>query len=162
MSKLTALLVASTLALGTTATVFAAENMPAHAETATSEASSMHHKGAEKAGRFSNLNLTDQQRQQIKELMKESYQPQNTSAKDERKELHRVIAAENFDEVKAKAYIDTISKAQSERMLARARTENKIYNLLTPEQKKQYSENSQHHEGKMMEHGMMEHRKKAG
>lgn len=157
MSKLTALFVASTLALGATSTVFAADNMATQVEAAGSETSSMHHKGAGKEGRFSNLNLTEQQRQQIKELMKDSHQPQNTSAKDERRELHRLITAENFDEAKAKAYIDTISKAQSERMLVRARTENKIYNLLTPEQKKQYSENGQQHEGKMMEH-----RKKAG
>ncbi|VDZ54609.1 Spheroplast protein Y precursor [Serratia odorifera] len=37
-------------------------------------------------------------------------------------------------------------------MLERAKAENKMYNLLTPEQKKQYNENYQQREQKMMEH----------
>jgi Spy/CpxP family protein refolding chaperone len=37
-------------------------------------------------------------------------------------------------------------------MLERAKAENKMYNLLTPEQKKQYNENYQKREQKMMEH----------
>ncbi len=57
-----------------------------------------------------------------------------------------------FDEAKAKAQIDAIGKAQSERMLERAKAENKMYNLLTPEQKKQYNENYQKREQKMMDH----------
>ncbi|MGQ3523795.1 Spy/CpxP family protein refolding chaperone [Acinetobacter baumannii] len=45
-----------------------------------------------------------------------------------------------------------MGKAQSERMLERAKAENKMYNLLTPEQKKQYNENYQKREQKMMDH----------
>jgi len=58
-------------------------------------------------------------------------------------------ASDNFDEAKVKSQIDTISQAQSQRMLERARAENKMYNLLTPEQKKQFNENYQKRAEKM-------------
>ncbi|QPT12923.1 ATP-independent periplasmic protein-refolding chaperone [Serratia rubidaea] len=149
MRKLTALFVASTLALGSASMAFAADT----ATTATADSAPMkmmHHKG--KGGPFAGLNLTEQQRQQMRDIMKEAHQNRGHGMKEQRQALHTLVASDSFDEAKAKAQIDTISKAQSERMLARAKAENKMYNLLTPEQKKQYNENYQKHEKKMMEH----------
>ena len=151
MRKLTALFVASTLALGSASAAFAAETTTAPAPTADG-AKMMHHKGPGKGGLFAGLNLTEQQRQQLREIMKESRQNRGPGAKEERQALHNMIVSDNFDEAKAKAQIDAIGKAQAEHMLARAKAENKMYNLLTSEQKKQYNENYQKHEQKMKEH----------
>jgi periplasmic protein CpxP/Spy len=150
MRKLTTLFVASTLALGSASMAFAAET--AAPATDATPMKMMHHNGPGKGGPFAGLNLTDQQRQQMRDIMKESHQNRGPGAKEERQALHNMIASDSFDETKAKAQIDTISKAQSERMLERAKAENKMYNLLTPEQKKQYNENYQKREQKMMDH----------
>ncbi|MEK55591.1 ATP-independent periplasmic protein-refolding chaperone [Salmonella enterica] len=102
MRKLTALFVASTLAMG-------AANLAHAAETTTAAPADtkpmMQHKG--KFGphhdmMFKNLNLTDAQKQQIRDIMKAQ---------------------------------------RKANMLAHMETQNKIYNVLTPEQKKQYNAN---------------------
>jgi protein CpxP len=155
MRKLTALFVASTLALGSASAAFAADTTTAPASATAADAAPMkmmHHKGPGREGPFAGLNLTEQQRQQMRDIMKESHQNRGPGAKDERQVLHSIVTSDSFDEAKAKEQIDAISKAQSERMLARAKAENKMYNLLTPEQKKQYNENYQKREQKMMEH----------
>lgn len=150
MRKLTALFVASTLALGSASMAFAADTSAPTADNAPMKM--MHLNGPGKGGPFAGLNLTEQQRQQMRDIMKQAHQKRGQGMKEERQALHNMVASDNFDEAKAKAQIDTISKAQSERMLERAKAENKMYNLLTPEQKKQYNENYQQREQKMMEH----------
>ncbi|HHQ6627408.1 MULTISPECIES: ATP-independent periplasmic protein-refolding chaperone Spy [Serratia] len=155
MRKLTALFVASTLALGSASAAFAADATTAPATASATPAAPvkmMHYKEAKRDNLFAGLNLTKDQRQQMRDIMKESHQKRGPGAKDERQALHSMIASENFDEAKVKAQIDAIGKAQSEHMLERAKAENKMYNLLTPEQKKQYNENYQKREQKMMEH----------
>lgn len=149
MRKLTALFVASTLALGSAATAFAADTTAA---PAAAPMKMMHHNGPGKGGPFAGLDLTEQQRQQMRDIMKESRQDRGPGAKDERQALHNLVASDSFDEAKAKAQIDAIAKVQSEHMLARAKAENKMYNLLTPEQKKKYNENYLSREKRMMEH----------
>jgi len=156
MRKLTALFVASTLALGSASMAFAADTTAAPAAPASAADAApmkmMHHKGEGKGGPFAGLNLTEQQRQQMRDIMKESHQNRGAGVKEERQALHNLVASDSFDEAKAKSQIDAISKAQSEHMLERAKAENKMYNLLTPQQKKQYNENYQKREQKMMDH----------
>ncbi|MGL6020565.1 MAG: ATP-independent periplasmic protein-refolding chaperone Spy [Gibbsiella quercinecans] len=159
MRKLTALFVASTLALGSASMAFAADTS-ASAPDAPPAKMMHHHKGPDKkGGPFAGLNLTEQQRQQIRDIMKESHPKDGFAGRNDRQALHNLVAADSFDEAKAKEQIDAFSKAQAERMLARVKAENKVYNLLTPEQKKQYNENYQKHEKKMEEHmkKMQEH-----
>ncbi|MDT3253532.1 ATP-independent periplasmic protein-refolding chaperone Spy [Serratia sp. root2] len=152
MRKLTALFVASTLALGSASMAFAADTTAVPATADAAPMKMMHHKGEGKGGPFAGLNLTEQQRQQMRDIMKESHQNRGAGVKEERQALHNLVASDSFDEAKAKSQIDAISKAQSEHMLERAKAENKMYNLLTPEQKKQYNENYQKREQKMMDH----------
>ncbi|AHG20078.1 LTXXQ motif protein family protein [Chania multitudinisentens RB-25] len=151
MRKLTALFIASTLALGTVSVAFAADSV-AEPRTDRAPMKMMHHDGPGKRGPFAGLNLTEQQRQQVRDIMKEAHQKRGSEENTERQALHNQIASDSFDEAKAKVHIDAISKAQAEHMLERAKAENKIYNLLTPEQQKQYNENYQKREQKMMEH----------
>ena len=132
MKKLTALFVASTLALG-------AANLAHAADTTTAPSDSkpmmMHHKGGpgQHDMMFKGLNLTDAQKQQIRDIMKSQRENMKRPSLDERRAMHDLIASDTFDKAKAEAQIDKME------------TQNKIYNILTPEQKKQFNANFEKH-----------------
>ena len=97
MRKLTALFVASTLALG-------AANLAHAADTTTAAPADakpmMHHKG--KFGphedmMFKDLNLTDAQKQQIREIMKGQRDQMKRPPLEERRAMHDIIASDTFD-----------------------------------------------------------------
>ena len=120
MKKITALFVASTLALGAANLAHAADTT---ATTQTDSKPMMHHK---------------------------------RPSLDERRAMHDLIASDTFDKAKASAQIDKMEAQHKEMMLSRMETQNKIYNILTPEQKKQFNANFEKHlterkapEGKM-------------
>jgi len=151
MRKLTAMIVASTLALSSASFAFAADTTPApDAAPSAAQGKMMHHKGPHHMNPFAGLNLTEQQKTQMKEIMKDSgARPDRAAMKAQMDTMHGLVATDSFDEAKVKSQIDTITQAQSTRMLDRARAENKMYNLLTPEQKKQFNENYQKRAEKM-------------
>lgn len=141
MRKLTALFVASTLAMG-------AANLAHAAETTTAAPADakpmMQHKG--KFGphhdmMFKNLNLTDAQKQQIRDIMKAQREQMKRPLLEERRAMHDIIASDTFDKAKAEAQITKVEAQRKANMLAHMETQNKIYNVLTPEQKKQYNAN---------------------
>ncbi len=142
MRKLTALFVASTLALGATGMAFAADT--ATTTAAPTEGKMMHHKG--KPGMhhdmmFKDLNLTDVQKQQVRDIMKSQRDQMKRPPLEERRAMHDLIASDSFDKAKAEAQIDKMAEQHKAGMLARMETQNKIYNILTPEQKKQFNAN---------------------
>ncbi|EBY5749672.1 TPA: ATP-independent periplasmic protein-refolding chaperone [Salmonella enterica] len=141
MRKLTALFFASTLAMG-------AANLAHAAETTTAAPADakpmMQHKG--KFGphhdmMFKNLNLTDAQKQQIRDIMKAQREQMKRPLLEERRAMHDIIASDTFDKAKAEAQITKMEAQRKANMLAHMETQNKIYNVLTPEQKKQYNAN---------------------
>ncbi|ECM9105765.1 ATP-independent periplasmic protein-refolding chaperone [Salmonella enterica subsp. enterica serovar Newport] len=141
MRKLTALFVASTLAMG-------AANLAHAAETTTAAPADakpmMQHKG--KFGphhdmMFKNLNLTDAQKQQIRDIIKAQREQMKRPLLEERHAMHDIIASDTFDKAKAEAQITKMEAQRKANMLAHMETQNKIYNVLTPEQKKQYNAN---------------------
>lgn len=141
MRKLTALFVASTLAMG-------AANLAHAAETTTAAPADakpmMQHKG--KFGphhdmMFKNLNLTDAQKQQIRDIIKAQREQMKRPLLEERRAMHEIIASDTFDKAKAEAQITKMEAQRKANMLAHMETQNKIYNVLTPEQKKQYNSN---------------------
>lgn len=141
MKKLTSLIIASTLALGAANLAHAADTTTA---TATESAPMMHHKG--KPGMhhdmmFKNLNLTDAQKQQIRDIMKEQRGKMQRPSLDERREMHSLIASDTFDKAKAEAMINKQEEQHKAMALSRMETQNKIYNILTPDQKKQFNAN---------------------
>lgn len=144
MRKLTALFVASTLALGTTSMAFAADTATTTAAPAEGKMM-MHHKG--KPGMhhemmmFKDLNLTDAQKQQVRDIMKSQRDQMKRPPLEERRAMHDIIASDTFDKAKAEAQIDKMAEQHKARMLAHMETQNKIYNILTPEQKKQFNAN---------------------
>ncbi|UQQ17821.1 ATP-independent periplasmic protein-refolding chaperone Spy [Salmonella sp. WGH-01] len=141
MRKLTALFVASTTAMG-------AANLAHAAETTTAAPADakpmMQHKG--KFGphhdmMFKNLNLTDAQKQQIRDIIKAQREQMERPLLEERRAMHDIIASDTFDKAKAEAQITKMEAQRKANMLAHMETQNKIYNVLTPEQKKQYNAN---------------------
>ncbi len=149
MRKLTALIVASTLALGSSTLAFAADETPATAvapQTNGNQQMMQHHKGkgmdSHRGSMFSGLNLTTQQREQMRDIMQQQRNSVPRMEQADRQAMHQVLTAENFDEAKAKELIDASTKAHAERALQRIKAQNKMYNLLTPEQKTQF--NAQH------------------
>ncbi|EAZ8853538.1 ATP-independent periplasmic protein-refolding chaperone [Salmonella enterica] len=141
MRKLTALFVASTLAMG-------AANLAHAAETTTAAPADakpmMQHKG--KFGphhdmMFKNLNLTDAQKQQIRDIIKAQREQMKRPLLEERRAMHDIIASDTFDKAKAEAQITKMEAQRKANMLAHMETQNKIYNVLTTEQKKQYNAN---------------------
>ena len=144
MRKFTALFVASTLALGATSMAFAADTATTTAAPAEGKMM-MHHKG--KPGMhhemmmFKDLNLTDAQKQQVRDIMKSQRDQMKRPPLEERRAMHDIIASDSFDKAKAEAQIDKMAEQHKARMLAHMETQNKIYNILTPEQKKQFNAN---------------------
>ena len=143
MKKLTALFVASTLALG-------AANLAHAADTTTAPSDSkpmmMHHKGGpgQHDMMFKGLNLTDAQKQQVRDIMKEGREHNKRPAQEAQEEMramHNLVASDSFDKAKAQAQIAKMEEQHKGMMLSRLETQNKIYNILTPEQKKQFNAN---------------------
>ena len=157
MRKLTALFVASTLALGAANLAHAADTTTTPA--AKTDAPMMHHKGMRGGHHdmmFKNLNLTDAQKQQVRDIMKEQRGKMERPSVEERRAAHSIIASDSFDKAKAQAQVDKMAEQNKARMMAHMETQNKIYNILTPEQKKQFNANFEkrlterpQHEGKM-------------
>lgn len=140
MKKMTTLIIASTLAFG-------AANMAHAADTATdapAKAPMMMHKG--KPGMhhdmmFKNLNLTDAQKQQVRDIMKAQHDKMPRPSPDDARAMHSLIASDSFDKAKAESMIDKMEAKHKEMALSHMETQNKIYNILTPEQKKQFNAN---------------------
>ena len=155
MKKITALFVASTLALGAANLAHAADTPATSGETAPM----MHHKRGPAGPHemmFKGLNLTDAQKTQIRDIMKRQRDNMKRPSLDERRAMHELVASDTFDKAKAEAQIDKMEAQHKEMALSRLETQNKIYNILTPEQKKQFNANFEKHltdrkapEGKM-------------
>lgn len=157
MRKLTSLFVAATLAVGAANIVHAAnDNLtppPAGADK------SQMHKPPRHGGMhdmFKGLNLTDAQKQQIRTIMKESHKDMKRPSLEERRAMHDIIASDSFDRSKAEAQANAMAANGKARALSMLETQNKMYNVLTPEQKKQFNQNFEkrltekpQHEGKM-------------
>ena len=144
MKKITALFVASTLALGAANLAHAADTTAAQPESKPM----MHHKGmhgGQHEMMFKGLNLTDVQKQQIRDIMKGQRENMKRPSLDERRAMHELIASDTFDKAKAEAQIDKMEAQHKAMALSRLETQNKIYNILTPEQKKQFNANFEKH-----------------
>jgi periplasmic protein CpxP/Spy len=89
------------------------------------------------------LNLTEAQRDKIFEIMHAQAPAMRDRAKALRKaedDLRALTAAADYSDAKAKSLADAGAKAMSEMMLARAKAERQVFEVLTPEQRKQLAE----------------------
>ncbi len=118
MKKLTALFVASTLALGAANPAHAADTTTAPSD---SKPMMMHHKGGpgQHDMMFKGLNLTDAQKQQIRDIMKSQRENMKRPSLEERRAMHDLIASDTFDKAKAEAQIDKMEAQHKAMALSR-------------------------------------------
>ncbi|WP_299797879.1 Spy/CpxP family protein refolding chaperone [uncultured Shewanella sp.] len=121
-----------------------------------------HHGGMKSSMKkmFRGLDLTDEQRTEIKTLMKaqkESMQDSRPTS-DERlahkAEMLSLITAGSFDETQAKELMLQKQAKRQQKALSMLKVQNEIYKLLTPEQQIKFKEN--------FEKGHSRHERKGG
>ncbi|AZK64695.1 cell-envelope stress modulator CpxP [Pectobacterium parvum] len=133
MQQFATLSLASLLMLGTF-TAFAAESGDAPASGWHIDDSAT--KGAPgQQGMFDGVRLTEQQRQQMRDLMHQSRQDKPAFNAEDVKAMHKLVTAETFDEAAVRAQITRMMSVQLERQIQMTRVRNQMYNLLTPAQK---------------------------
>lgn len=142
MRKLTSLFLTTAMALGAANIVHAeADNLtppPAGSEQPMHKPPMRHHG---MGMMFKGLNLTDAQKGQIKTILRDSHKEMKRLSLDERRATHSIIASDTFDKAKAEAQAAKMTADAQDHALKMIETQNKIYNVLTSEQKKQYNAN---------------------
>lgn len=89
------------------------------------------------------LNLTEAQQDKIFEIMHGQAPVMRDKAKALRKtesDLRALSAAPDYSEAKARTLADAAAKAMAEMTLARAKADRQVFEVLTPEQRKQLAE----------------------
>ena len=83
---------------------------------------------------FDGINLTEHQRQQMRDLMRQARHDQPPVNVSEMETMHRLVTAENFDENAVRAQAEKMAQEQVARQVEMAKVRNQMYHLLTPEQ----------------------------
>ncbi|WP_342325672.1 cell-envelope stress modulator CpxP [Kosakonia sp. BYX6] len=83
---------------------------------------------------FDGINLTEHQRQQMRDLMTQARHDQPPVNVSEMEAMHRLVTAEKFDENAVRAQAEKMAQEQVARQVEMAKVRNQMYNLLTPEQ----------------------------
>jgi Spy/CpxP family protein refolding chaperone len=89
------------------------------------------------------LNLTEAQQDKVFEIMHAQAPVMRDKAKALRKaetDLRALTSAADYSEAKARGLADEAAKAMSEMTLARAKADRQVFEVLTPEQRKQLAE----------------------
>ncbi|SCC54052.1 cell-envelope stress modulator CpxP [Kosakonia oryziphila] len=92
---------------------------------------------------FDGINLTEHQRQQMRDLMQQARHDQPPVNVSEMETMHRLVIAEKFDESAVHAQAEKMAQEQVARQVEMARVRNQMYNLLTPEQQAVLNQNHQ-------------------
>ncbi|MEA9391059.1 ATP-independent periplasmic protein-refolding chaperone Spy [Acerihabitans sp. TG2] len=145
MRKLTALVMATTLVLGSVQLASAADSTAdSTADTAAMaprHGEMRHHpkQGPMMEHMFKDLKLTEQQRQQMRDIARESMKTVKRPPAEQRQQMHDLIATDSFDTAKAQSLVDSMAPERNQHMLANLEMQNKMYNVLTAEQKAQFN-----------------------
>lgn len=154
--SLVALVASSALLTGA---VYANNNDGQHEDGAKSY-HSKHMKG-HKMGRhmFRGLDLTEQQRSEIKALYKaqrEQFKAEHSQPKDNksqhRAEMLKLITADGFDSNQAQLLIEQRQQQHQKRMLTQLEIQNKIYHMLTSDQQQKFKQRFEKMGGKHGHH----------
>ena len=81
---------------------------------------------------FDGISLTEQQRQQLRDLMQRARHDRLPVNVSEMETMH--VTAENFDENAVRAQAEKMAQEQVARQVEMAKVRNQMYHLLTPEQ----------------------------
>ncbi len=107
-----------------------------------------HHEGFNHEGRsishyMRNLNLTEEQKSKIKALEQndsQAMQEKFKALRETKMEIRKISMSGNYDEAKVKALAESDAKNMAELTVLHARNGHQIYQILTPEQRKQMDE----------------------
>lgn len=100
--------------------------------------------GREGSPMFNGIKLTEQQRTQMRDLMRQHHQDRdNGKFRQHRESMHKLVTADKFDEAAVRAQIQDMDKQSTERQVEMAKIHHQMYQLLTPEQKTQLNNNYQ-------------------
>ena len=83
---------------------------------------------------FDGISLTEQQRQQLRDLMQRARHDRPPVNVSEMETMHRLVTAENFDESAVRAQAEKMAQEQVARQVELAKVRNQMFHLLTPEQ----------------------------
>ena len=83
---------------------------------------------------FDGISLTEQQRQQLRDLMQRARHDRPPVNVSEMETMHRLVTAENFDENAVRAQAEKMAQEQVARQVEMAKVRNQMFHLLTPEQ----------------------------
>lgn len=92
---------------------------------------------------FDGINLTEQQRQQMRDLMHRARHDSPPVNVSEMEIMHRLVTADKFDEVAVKAQAEKMAQEQVARQVEMAKVRNQMYHLLSPEQQAALNEKHQ-------------------
>ncbi|AVJ19819.1 cell-envelope stress modulator CpxP [Serratia rhizosphaerae] len=125
MRKVTALVMASMLASGS---AIAADAISPSTHDAATSNPGQHHM-------FDGVRLTEKQRQQMRDLMRQARHDLPGVNVAEMEAMHKLVTANKFDEAAVYAQAEKVAQEQVKRQVEMARVRNQMYNLLTPQQK---------------------------
>ena len=83
---------------------------------------------------FDGISLTEQQRQQLRDLMQRARHDRLPVNVSEMETMHRLVTAENFDENAVRVQAEKMAQEQISRQVEMAKVRNQMYHLLTPDQ----------------------------
>jgi protein CpxP len=83
---------------------------------------------------FDGINLTEQQRQQMRDLMQRARHDSPPVNVSEMETMHNLVTADNFDETAVRVQAEKMAQEQVTRQVEMAKVRNQMYRLLSPEQ----------------------------
>ena len=146
--KLTATIIALPLILGATGVAAFGDND-----------GKGHRKGGHGAALIQKLDLTAEQKAEIKQIRESSKEAMKEQRGDKHESMHALLTAESFDEAAAQALIAEKEQTKEARQINRLKNQHAIYNVLTEEQQAQLLEIKQEHMGKMEKKMGKKHKK---
>ncbi len=130
MCKVAAMIMASMLTLSSSvALAESAKSMPA--DTLAHDGNMLDRRNT----MFDGINLTEQQRQQMRDLMHQARKESPQIDLKQMETMHQLVTAKNFDQAAVRAQAEKIAQRQVDRQVEMARIRNLMFNQLTADQK---------------------------
>lgn len=130
MCKVAAMVMASMLSLSSSVAL-ADSTKPMPADTLAHDGNMLDRRNT----MFDGINLTEQQRQQMRDLMHQARKDSPQINLQQMETMHDLVTAKNFDQAAVRAQAEKIAQEQVDRQVEMARVRNLMFNLLTPQQK---------------------------
>ncbi len=105
---------------------------------------------------FDGISLTEQQRQQMRDLMQRARHDLPPVDLNDIEIMHRLVTAKEFDERAVQAQAEKMAQEQANRQVEMARVRNQMYRLLSPDQRAVLNEKYSERMQSLREHAEMQ------